>query len=50
MSEKIYAPIKELASEKKPIRYKEFTVKEYIGKFFQRPIEQSDLDEFRLSE
>ncbi|KAG8370389.1 hypothetical protein BUALT_Bualt14G0111900 [Buddleja alternifolia] len=45
---KIYGPIKELISEKQPERYKEFTVRDYISKFFGRPIDKSGLDEFRL--
>ncbi|XP_051129472.1 1-aminocyclopropane-1-carboxylate oxidase homolog 1-like [Andrographis paniculata] len=44
-SGKIYAPL----PNKQP-RYKEFTVRDYIIKFTQRPIEKSGLDEFRLPE
>ncbi|KZV17842.1 1-aminocyclopropane-1-carboxylate oxidase1-like [Dorcoceras hygrometricum] len=46
--ERIYGPIKELISEEFPRKYKDFTVREYISKFFQRPIDKSGLDEFRL--
>lgn len=49
--DKIYAPIKELVTEKQqPARYKEFTAREYMSKFFQRPIDRSGLDEFKLHE
>lgn len=44
----IYGPIKELVSEENPAKYKEFSVREYISKFFLRPIGRSGLDEFRL--
>ncbi|KAK6138739.1 hypothetical protein DH2020_027515 [Rehmannia glutinosa] len=49
-SGRMYAPINELISEKSPPRYKEFTVRDYISKFFMRPIDKSGLDEFRLHE
>ncbi|KAL8525147.1 hypothetical protein ACS0TY_014678 [Phlomoides rotata] len=48
LPEKIYAPIDELISVKSPPRYKEFTVRDYLSKFFLRPIDKSGLDEFRL--
>lgn len=44
----IYGPIKELISEENPAKYKDFSVREYISKFFLRPIDRSGLDEFRL--
>lgn len=44
----VYGPIKELVSEQHPPLYKEFTVREYISKFFARPIDKSGLDDFRL--
>lgn len=44
-----YGPIKELTSEEtKPALYKEFTVPEYLNKFFGRAINESGLDLFRL--
>ncbi|KAH6770036.1 2-oxoglutarate and oxygenase superfamily protein [Perilla frutescens var. hirtella] len=50
LSGKIYGPIKELISQDNPARYKEFTVTEYISKFFARPIDKSGLDEFRVQD
>ncbi|KAL6548313.1 hypothetical protein OROGR_008734 [Orobanche gracilis] len=47
---RIYAPIKDLISENSPPRYKEFTVMDYISKFFTRPIDKSGLDEFRVQD
>ncbi|KAL6519923.1 hypothetical protein OROMI_032817 [Orobanche minor] len=47
---RIYAPIKDLISENSPPRYKEFTVMDYISKFFVRPIDKSGLDEFRVQD
>lgn len=46
----IYGPIKELMSENNRPRYKEFTVRDYMSKFFARPIDKSGLDEFRLQD
>lgn len=50
LPEKVYAPIEELISVESPPRYKEFTVRDYLSKFFLRPIDKSGLDEFRLLE
>ncbi|CAI9118216.1 OLC1v1019751C1 [Oldenlandia corymbosa var. corymbosa] len=43
-----YGPSKELISEESPAIYKEFTVQEYIGKFFARSIDQSGLEFFKI--
>nr|UHH90042.1 2-oxoglutarate dependent dioxygenase tanshinone IIA synthase [Salvia bowleyana] len=48
LSGTIYGPIKELISENNRARYKELTVRDYISKFFARPIDKSGLDEFKL--
>ncbi|CAA0817444.1 1-aminocyclopropane-1-carboxylate oxidase homolog 1 [Striga hermonthica] len=50
LSGRIYGPIKELISEDNCPRYKEFTARDYIAKFFMRPIDKSGLDEFKLEE
>ncbi|KAG6423995.1 hypothetical protein SASPL_114404 [Salvia splendens] len=43
----IYSPV---VSENNRARYKDFTVGDYISKFFARPIDKSGLDEFRLQD
>ncbi|KAF3618123.1 putative deacetoxyvindoline 4-hydroxylase-like [Capsicum annuum] len=45
---KIYGPIKELISEENPQLYKEFLVRDYMAKFFSRPVNMSGLDLFRM--
>ncbi|KAL2463653.1 1-aminocyclopropane-1-carboxylate oxidase-like protein 1 [Forsythia ovata] len=45
---KIYCPIKELISEENPPLYKEFTVSEYVTKFYSKAIDKSGLEDFKL--
>ncbi|XP_047337009.1 1-aminocyclopropane-1-carboxylate oxidase homolog 1-like [Impatiens glandulifera] len=45
---KVYGPIKELIFDGDLPLYKEFTVKDYIIKFFSRSIGESGLDQFRM--
>ena len=44
----IYGPIEDLLSEESPRLYKEFTVGDYMAKFFARPIDKSGIDLFKL--
>ncbi|KAM3357064.1 deacetoxyvindoline 4-hydroxylase [Capsicum galapagoense] len=45
---KIYGPIKEFISEENPQLYQEFLVRDYMAKFFSRPVNISGLDLFRM--
>ncbi|CAA2958339.1 deacetoxyvindoline 4-hydroxylase-like [Olea europaea subsp. europaea] len=45
---KMYGPIEELITEENPPIYEEFTVSNYISKFFSKAIDKSSLDEFKL--
>ncbi|KAL2530325.1 1-aminocyclopropane-1-carboxylate oxidase-like protein 1 [Forsythia ovata] len=45
---KIYGPIEELITEENPPIYKDFTVSDYISKFFSKAIDKSSLDDFKL--
>ncbi|KAF3616834.1 putative deacetoxyvindoline 4-hydroxylase-like [Capsicum annuum] len=45
---KIYGPIKEFISEENPQLYQEFLVRDYMAKFFSRPVNMSGLDLFRM--
>ncbi|KAL2506613.1 1-aminocyclopropane-1-carboxylate oxidase1 [Abeliophyllum distichum] len=45
---KIYGPIDELVTKENPPIYKDFTVRDYISKFFSKAIGKSSLDDFKL--
>ncbi|GLU08141.1 hypothetical protein SLE2022_250660 [Rubroshorea leprosula] len=48
MDEKTYGPVKELISESSPPRCKEFTLKEFMIKFFSRSLDKSGPDYYKI--
>ncbi|KNA12364.1 hypothetical protein SOVF_126610, partial [Spinacia oleracea] len=46
-SPKLYGPIKDLLSEENPAKYREFTISEFQGNFYSRPLDEPGFQYFK---